>query len=125
MKVGIIGDGRRGLGGRMLAMLTAGFGQVARYSGKAPSASGNYRDSKGKLRFSWPILPRSADKRHWHDRSDPVQAARIQAAVAKRERKAQRRELHAERSTNGWLWTREPLLSVSQISTFDQNHVNY
>lgn len=57
--------------------------------------------------------------------ADPAQAAHIQAAVAKRERKAQRRELHAERSINGWLWTREPLLSVSQIATFDQNHVNY
>lgn len=90
MKVGIIGEGRRGLGGRMLAMLAAGFGQVARYSGKAPAVSASYRDSKGKLRFSWPISPRSSETRHWHNPADPVQAARIQAAVDKRERKAKK-----------------------------------
>jgi len=33
---------------------------------------------------------RTTDARHWHNPADPVQAARIEAAAAKRERKAAR-----------------------------------
>ena len=41
--------------------------------------------------------PRAA--RHWHNPADPVQAARIEAAAAKRERKARKLAANTGRAT--------------------------
>ena len=38
----------------------------------------------------WKYSTKPTDARHWHNPADPVQAARIEAAAAKRERKARK-----------------------------------
>jgi hypothetical protein len=43
---------------------------------------------------------RTTDKRHWHNPSDPRQAARIEAAAVKRHRRASGYSLHMGRSAD-------------------------
>lgn len=40
--------------------------------------------------LNYRFTDRTTDARHWHNPADPVQAARIEAAAAKRERKGAR-----------------------------------
>lgn len=79
MKVGIIGDGRRGIGSRLLAALAIGAGWTSPFLGGNPAEPvqrvyGRYRPTGAALR----------------DPGGAHQAARIEAAAAKRERRAEK-----------------------------------
>lgn len=78
MKVGILGNGRRGIGSRLLAALSHGGRWLAGDQRKGVAVHPLY--SKWNTHTDAP--------RYWHNPADPVQAARIEAAAAKRGRKA-------------------------------------
>ncbi len=48
--------------------------------------------------LNYRFTERTTGARHWHNPADPVQAARIEAAAAKRERKAQKLRNDAQES---------------------------
>jgi hypothetical protein len=80
MKVCILGNGRRGIGSRLLAALAMGAGWAS------PLLGGN--SAQPVQRVYGAYQPTGAALRN---PADPVQAAQIQAAAAKRGRKAAKR----------------------------------
>lgn len=72
----------------------------------------------GRISRNYQPTQRTAAERHWHDRSNPVQAARIQVAVAKRERKAERLVDHTLVSfINNWT-------TADRVSGSTSNNLN-
>jgi len=82
MKVGIIGDGRRGIGSALLAALAAGGKWL---QGKQPSAFIQHGTAAYRPTGTAAYRPTGTALRN---PVDPIQAARIEAAAAKRGRRA-------------------------------------
>ncbi|MNJ10746.1 hypothetical protein D3C77_49100 [compost metagenome] len=93
MKIGILGA----LGGIGASMLKA----LAVSTGSFTSVNTGPRGGKRSKVRSYLYVPAQQPeaKRHWHDPKDPVQAARIEAAAAKRVERARKLARNTGRAT--------------------------
>lgn len=83
-KLAIIGSA---LGASLLQILARGGWETVGHT--SPSRA-TRKEQRARRSFLYLPAPRPTDARHWHNPADPHQAARIEAAAAKRARKAQR-----------------------------------
>lgn len=87
------------LGASLLQILArGGWTDVGRTGTTTRATTKEHRARKSRV---WDevhsLARRTTDKRHWHNAADPRQAARIEAAAAKRARKAEKLQEHANR----------------------------
>lgn len=68
--------------------------------------------------LNYRFTERTTDTRHWHNPADPVQAARIEAAAARREERADRR---AKDAIVAWHYNN----AHRQGASFDTLHPTY